>query len=304
MRWLLLVVAACGSNDPVVAPDSAVPDDVAVPVPDGPPPDGGALSPKIVFVAGGDIHVMDPDGSNDQNLTNTVGVSEDQPAWSPDKTKIAFHSNADDDGEIYVMNADGSNVVRLTVELGENDAEPAWSPDGTRIAFASRRDHVISSIYVMNADGSDVVRVTNAPPASDDWPAWSPDGAKLAFSTNEAVNLHIAIVDVAGTNRTRVTPNTESAQMPAWSPDGTQIAFSLVGAAAQIFAIAPDGTGQHQITAASNQAEEHPAWSRDGSRLVFDRNIGGQTHVLSIGADGTGELDLAGPAGAPTDPAF
>lgn len=39
-----------------------------------------------------DIYVMDADSGNVVNLTNNEGVGDYHPAWSPDGTKIAFHS--------------------------------------------------------------------------------------------------------------------------------------------------------------------------------------------------------------------
>lgn len=300
-----VVLAACGS-DPGSSPDApgidARPDASDIDASVDAAVDAG-LSTQIVFKSGNDIWVMDANGGNPQNLTNTVTVNEDQPVWSPDKTKIAFHSNADDVGEIYVMNADGSDVQRLTTEVGENDAWPTWSPDGTKIAFTSRRDHLIASIYVMNANGTDPQRLTNLPPYSDDMPAWSPDGASIAFTTNEDTNQHIALVDASGANRRRVTPNTVSATMATWSPNSTMIACAL-GTPTQIYVIAPDGGGQTQVTTLSSQAEEHPTWSRDGSHIAFDRNVNGQTHIFTIAATGGGELDIAGPAGAPIDPSW
>ena len=56
---------------------------------------------------------MNADGSNQTNLTNNT-APDIEPAWSPDGTRIAFHSERDGNGDIYVMNANGSNQTQLT----------------------------------------------------------------------------------------------------------------------------------------------------------------------------------------------
>lgn len=99
------------------------------------------------------IHVIRPDdGWTPIRLTNTS--SDDfSPAWSPDRTKIAFESDRTGFAEIFVMNADGSHQVNLTRLDPSNDRRPAWSPDGTRIAFTMGNG---TSVRIMNADGSSV----------------------------------------------------------------------------------------------------------------------------------------------------
>jgi len=52
-------------------------------------------------------------------------VTEYNPEWSPDGSKIAFQSDRDGDTEIYTMNADGSSQTRLTNSPG-NDLVPDW----------------------------------------------------------------------------------------------------------------------------------------------------------------------------------
>ena len=56
---------------------------------------------------------MNADGSNQTKLTNNP-ASDYLPSWSPDGSKIVFHSDRDGNNEIYVMNADGSNQTNIT----------------------------------------------------------------------------------------------------------------------------------------------------------------------------------------------
>jgi TolB protein len=103
---------------------------------------------------------MNPDGSQQTNLTNNPGIDTAQ-ARSPDGTRIAFETNRDGDFEIYVMNADGSGQTNLTNNPAAYDIAPVWSPDGTQIFFQSDRDgeRFEYKSYVMSADGSNVTPV-------------------------------------------------------------------------------------------------------------------------------------------------
>jgi Tol biopolymer transport system component len=134
---------------------------------------------KIVFVRGSNIYTASVDGSNAVALTNTQ--RDNEPAWSPDDSKIVFESRRDilTAREIYSMNADGTNLVRLTTNTVE-DFYPTFSPDGTKILFVSNRDGN-EEIYAMNADGANPVRLTNNQ-VPDRHPTFSPDGSKIAYS--------------------------------------------------------------------------------------------------------------------------
>jgi WD40 repeat protein len=161
-------------------------------------PDGS----KIVFETHrdgpngeGEIYVMDADGTNLINLTNTPTVRDADPAWSPDGTKIAYESNQGGSFDVWVMNADGSNKLRRTTASG-NDGAPTWSPDGTKISFDSDRSTGANiDIWVMNVDGSNQVRLTTHG-ALDAWPEWTRQPpASLAASS--AVSTMIARVSAA-----------------------------------------------------------------------------------------------------------
>ena len=87
---------------------------------------------------------MNADGIGQTRLTNNA-VVDDEPAWSPDGTQIAFTSNRPAANlDIYVMNADGTGQTRLTNNAARRP-DPAWSPDGTKIAFTIDRDGQLRS---------------------------------------------------------------------------------------------------------------------------------------------------------------
>jgi Tol biopolymer transport system component len=92
------------------------------------------------------------------NLTNSPGIEESNPAWSPDGRRIAFTRSTENGFNVFVMNADGSGQTQLTSGPGRVlDRFPTWAPDGTKIAFyrlLTSRTPSDAAIFIMNADGS------------------------------------------------------------------------------------------------------------------------------------------------------
>ena len=176
----------------------------------------------------GEIYLMNSDGTNPINLTQSPERTDGVSSWSPDGGQIAFTSaelfNEDilASSDIFAMDADGGNLINLT-NHDALDQTPDWSPDGLRIAFSSNRDGNWE-IYVMNADGTNPINLTNHP-ARDGRPDWSPDGNQIALSSDRDGNLDIYVMNADGTNPINLTNHPAEDKGPAWSPDGRQIAF-------------------------------------------------------------------------------
>lgn len=197
-------------------------------------PDGSTLA----FNAGGDIYLVNADGTNRRNITPTSIDYDGHPDWSPDGTRIAFDSHrSGGTSKIFVMQADGSGVTRLT--NGSSEFDPDWSPDGTRIAFQGSTQPVLGvparDIFVMDADGTEQRNITNATSnVSNQQPDWSPDGGRIAFSSTraypswESQNHDIYVMPVAGGPAVRVTDHPGPDFRPKWEPPVPLIPTSLV----------------------------------------------------------------------------
>ena len=239
---------------------------------------------------------MDPDGSDEVNLTNDPAEDTD-PVWSPDGTRIAFVKASEGHDNVWVMNADGSGQTNLTpgaVTTGQANegTNPTWSPDGTRIAYASSQ----GEIWAMNADGTNKVNLTDTVPSVglEIQPAWSPDGTHIAYVRG----ADIWVMDADGSDQTPLTMTTGALQdekAPDWSPDGSQIVY---GKGSSVWRMNADGSGQVEVVPNSVL----PAWSPDGTRIVFSSSAFGAANgpdIFTVDPDGT--TYPARPPGPPID---
>lgn len=98
----------------------------------------------------GDLHVMNPDGTDPR----TIVAGGAHPSWSPDGTRLAFsrwhHENGRTSSDLYTVRADGTEP-QLLVRKG---ITPVWSPDGASIAYAYINDGYGDGMYNVRADGS------------------------------------------------------------------------------------------------------------------------------------------------------
>lgn len=229
------------------------------------------------------IWSMDRDGSNPTQLTDSL-LGNDEAAWSPDGTKIAFASGRDglQRGQLYVMNADGSSETRLpSVVTGLDVAAPAWSPDGTKIAYEAN-----GKIYVIGADGLGNHQVNTTWAGGQGHPSWSPDGTRIYFEGLSPDKVHGTFWMYAdGTGAvTRLT--TGVAANTVVSPDGSLLAYnSAPFGPNEIFLVSTAG-GFGRSISSGGDGESEPNWSPDGTRMVFHQNTSNNVDIYSIRSSG------------------
>jgi len=111
---------------------------------------------RIAFMSNRDgdweIYIMDRDGGNLINLTNSPG-NDGVPVHAPGQAHLAFISDRDNSSlDLFLIDLDGSNVVNLTQTPASNDIPITWSPNGEYLAFASDESGT-SEIYLIKTNG-------------------------------------------------------------------------------------------------------------------------------------------------------
>ncbi len=98
------------------------------------------LSPsgaRAVFEFRGEIVTFPAEKGDYRNLTQTTGVHERNPVWSPDGQTIAYFSDESGEYELHLRPQDGKGPVRKYRLPGAGFYGSAvWSPDSQKIAFA------------------------------------------------------------------------------------------------------------------------------------------------------------------------
>ena len=184
--------------------------------------DGESMMVDVEVVGDLELRVADSSNLDSVAVTDNSAGTDAGPDWSPDGSRIAFHSDFEEGGvsEIYSMKPDGADLIRLT-NLGGMNRGPSWSPDGRNIVSA----HFAADweLYTVGADGTEVGLLDEA---GNGWqPAWSPAGDEVAFASQRDGYWNIYLVQIDGGDLVRLTNSEGDNLEPVWSPTGDQIAF-------------------------------------------------------------------------------
>ena len=165
------------------------------------------------------------DSTQVTQITNAGnGIEARYPAWSRDGSQIVYSVKRIKVYQVWIMNADGSNpkqIVRSGVAY--TDYLPAWSPDGGLIIFNQRCANTFCNPY-LKSFSTDSLTAVDAKRMQLNLVIvqnvdFSPDGFYLAYeSIEDADNLDIFLMTVAGGDRVRLTTDKGMDFHPAWRP--------------------------------------------------------------------------------------
>jgi len=194
--------------------------------------DGTPADPAIAYLDGGDLKVMNEDGSNQTTVfTSSTTHLGGTPSWSSDGTSLAFRAPGWRLMRVDLKLENGIPVAKDEPTLLTTDEvfQQAWSPTSNTIAYTGDFSLYLKTV---SADGGDATIVYEMPPqhCSVRYPTWNPDGDKIAFveGCDGLDELQIlTLADAPTTEAQTLIPEGEFywISFPAWSRDSTRIVF-------------------------------------------------------------------------------
>ncbi len=189
-----------------------------------------ALSPtgaRAVFEAHGEIFTVPAEKGDTRNLTNTSGVAERNPAWSPDGKTIAYFSDASGEYQLYLRDQTGFKPPTV-IDLGPAPSyfySPTWSPDSKHIAYTDKHQR----LWVVDVPTGKPVLIdtgTYGGFGADFGQAWSPDSKWIAYNRDLDNQLHAIFLYSLETHKfTQVTDGMSDASSPSFDPNGKYLYF-------------------------------------------------------------------------------
>lgn len=156
-----------------------------------------------------DLSLTSPTGSY-ATLTTNPGP-DNNPAWSPDGSRIAYLEFSGDLANICIIGRDGANQKCISPNPG-NYQTPVWSPDGNWIAAVEG-----TSIHIISVADGQVQELSQAGVEPHGIPAWSSDGLRLAFQASANSNMELFQVLILTNEFTQITAAPGFDGKPIWS---------------------------------------------------------------------------------------
>jgi tricorn protease len=182
---------------------------------------------RAVFEAHGEILTVPAKKGPTRDITNTPGVMERSPAWSPDGQSIAYFSDESGLYDVHVASQTGSGAVRK-FPLAKEAAyyfDPVWSPDSKLLAFHDNR----LNLWMLDTVSGKVTHVgENDFFATNDRDiAWSPDSKWIAYSQIVSNHLHALFLYSVETGKaTQFTAQSADSRFPTFDRAGKYLYFT------------------------------------------------------------------------------
>jgi tricorn protease len=188
-----------------------------------------AISPngaRAVFTARGEVITVPAEKGDARDITNSLGVMERDPQWSPDGRWIAYLSDESVEYALHLHPQTGTGEVKKIALKPGFYLSPRFSPDSKKVALVDSFQR-LWYVDVESGKQVEVAQDTYQMRAGNITGAWSPDSKWLVYSKvlpNELSAIHL--YSLAEGKSTQVTDGLSDATNPVFDKDGKYLFFT------------------------------------------------------------------------------
>ena len=150
---------------------------------------------RAVFDFRGEIVTAPAEKGDAQNITQTTGVHEKYPSWSPDGSSIAYFSDADGEYALHINNQSDKSVKKIELPGAGFYAFIHWSPDNKKLCFVDNS----RSLYLTDIASGSTQKIasdsTYVPGVFRElFGSWSPDSKWFTYTRKDQSQFASAFV--------------------------------------------------------------------------------------------------------------
>ena len=180
---------------------------------------------RAIFEYRGEIFSVPKEKGSWRNLTNSSGVANRTPVWSPKGDRLAWFS--DESGEYQLVTADQNGQKQKVYALPNHTFyyTPEWSNDGKYISYTDT-DYNIWFIDLNSGVAKKVDTDRYAHPNRTLNPVWSPDSKWIAYTRQLDSHFKaIFVYNITTGQKIRLTDGMADAISPQWDANGKYLYF-------------------------------------------------------------------------------
>ncbi|MDP2424367.1 MAG: PDZ domain-containing protein, partial [Bacteroidales bacterium] len=178
---------------------------------------------RALFDARGDIFSVPAENGVIENLTETQGIREIYPPWSPKGKYISYYSDATGEYEIYLLeNKKGAKPRQLSFSSAAWKYEAEWSPDSRYLAFSDRT----MKLWLVDAETGKIIEVDKAAMSEIRSYSFSPDNEWITYDKESSNGLSaVWVYHIPASKATQLTNYSFADRQPVFGKCGKYLFF-------------------------------------------------------------------------------
>ena len=241
-----------------------------------------------------EIFIMDSEGSNARNLTNSASSWETRPVWSPNGSMVAFDAEAIGSGKgLGIITSDG--MERHFVPTGTPLTNSAWFPDGGSLLFHT----VVGSriqIHSVRSDGTGEMPLTSDTTVDFSGGKISPNGVYFSYSRLDSSGQDFVAIIIRNLTSGQEDDFPGKISGTTWSPKSDWLYCTEISVSGhRIVRISPIAKIKQDLSRKATSSTYNDAvasLSSDGKWLAFTSDRSGPRLIYMMSADGSNQQQV------------